>query len=168
MPYKTQSIVRYEEDDAVLPFDDVAVHFDIEATQYAAGTAQFVVSPVQGYITEVRTTVVVTTTNVGTITVEIAGTAVTGLSVTVANSASVGDLDSSTSTSAVDANGKIDKWEDIEIVCNSTPTGGAIQGVVIVQTVVFTAGVDTDPQTTSTDDPRGTLLISTICDGSVE
>ena len=49
---------------------------------------------------------------------------------------------------------------------DSTPSGGAANYFVTVEPLTFVPGPDTDPQTATTEDPRGTILVTTACDGS--
>jgi hypothetical protein len=86
----------------------------VNETDVLAPTSHFIVSPVAGQIESVN---IVTNKAVGTggdVTVEVGGTAVTGLTGVVANSAAVGDNDTddaadlSGATGAIEANGAIE------------------------------------------------------------
>ncbi len=108
----------------------VRVPFFINQTDLLAGTSQYVVSPVAGRIAGVTTVVQTAVTTGGTITVELGGVAVDGLSVVVANSSAAGDIDSDTATSG-HASTAVAAGAAIEIVPSAAfDTAGAINGFV--------------------------------------
>jgi hypothetical protein len=79
----------------------------------------------------VTTVVQTAVTTGGAITVEIGGVAVDGLSVTVANSSAVGDIDSDAPSSPTHATTAIAKDGAIEIVpAAAFATAGALNGVI--------------------------------------
>ena len=167
LPYKAEKMVTYTEDDVSFPVDVEEVQFEYDQTRYIGGTSIFTVSPIAGRITGVNTAVTTLTNGVGAVTVEIGGTAVAGLSVAVASAAAVGVLDSDTPAENDGATTAIAKYGAIEVISDGTPTAGSILGVITVDPLVFVAGPDTDPQTATTEDPRGTVLATTACDASI-
>ena len=168
LPYKAEKVISYTEDDVSFPVDPVAVSVEVDGTRYAAGTDVVVPSPVAGQITEVHSVVTTATSGVSTGTVVVGSTDVGGLSIVIANSASVADLDSDTATSDDDqTTSTIAKHGAIGISPNSTPTGGAANYTILVEPILFIAGPDTDPQTATTTDPRGSIRCTTACDGSI-
>ena len=168
LPYKSEQILDYREDDVRLPVDPVDVLIEVDAVRFAAGTDVVVPSPVAGQITGVNSVVTTATTGASTATVVVVSTDVVGLSIVIAGSASVGDQDSDTATTDDDQpTSRIDKYEAIGISPDSTPSAGAANYLVTVEPLAFVPGPDTDPQTTTTEDPRGTILLTTPCDGSI-
>lgn len=154
-----------------VPKEDVYVPFDIPATQYAGGVSMFIKSPVKGDIVGLHTTISVATTGVGTLTVELEGTAVTGLSTVIAAEA-VGNNDSDVIARGV-ATAAVDILADIEIVGDATPSAGAVVGQVQIHpnsTVVgtFVTGLAQGTKSTATTaDTRGTYAPDTAADGVI-
>lgn len=116
----------------------VQIPFFIPQTEYAAGTSIFVTSPISGRIRNIRSVVMdETTAGVGTFTLEINGSAITGASLVVATGAVRGDFDidavaDSGVPDAANAN-FVAAGERIEIVGDATPTAGAIFGWIEVE-----------------------------------
>lgn len=168
LPYKAEKILAYTEDDVSFPVDPVEVAVEVDAVRYASGADVVVASPIAGQITGVHSVVTTATTGVQTSTVVVGATDVLGLSLVIASSASVAVQDSDVVTTDDDqATSRVDKWEAIGISGDGTPSGGAANYSITVEPLAFIAGVDTDPQTTSTTDPRGTILVTTPCDASI-
>jgi hypothetical protein len=106
------------------------VHFEVTSTDLVAGTSQWVTAPIAGRIMEMEIvvqTAIVADVTPGALTVELAGTAVTGLSCAIADLAAAGtvvnDLTPNGSTTNLVAKG-----DDIEIVpvaieADPTPSG---------------------------------------------
>jgi hypothetical protein len=112
----------------------VYLPFDIPATELSAGTSIELVAPTDGYVEELITVVQTAIVTGGPITASIGVTAVTGLSITVANSATKGTTQSATptagsSTRAVAKNGRIQITPDAAF-----NGGGAVSGVLILRT----------------------------------
>jgi hypothetical protein len=78
----------------------VRLPFEINATDLSAGTAKQLASPIAGRITKLVTNVQVAIVTGGAVTVNIGATPVDGLSITVANSAVVGTVQSDAPTAA--------------------------------------------------------------------
>jgi hypothetical protein len=168
LPYKAEQITGYSEDDVTKPHDPVQVQVEVDAVRYAAGTDTVVPSPVSGQITGVNSVVTTATTGVSTSTVVVVGTDVVGLSLVIATSASVGDQDSDTATTDDDqATSRVDQFEAIGISPDSTPSAGAANYMITVEPIAFVAGDDTATQTATTEDTRGTILVTAPCDGSI-
>jgi len=147
----------------------VAVPFEIPATEYAAGTSIFVTSPVDGFIVGVETVVTTATTGDQTLTVELGTTAVDGLSVAIAGSSAVDTKDSDTA-SYRHATAAVDKGDGIELVITSTPSAGAVNGHIIIETDgptagTLVAGVDL-VATATTGDVRGTFTPEVVANGT--
>lgn len=110
------------------------VDYIINATDLAAGTAQAIIAPCDGYI---ESNTVVVTEAIGTggdITTEIAGTAVTGLTCTLANSAPVGKTVTDTPTTPHDASTKVKRGQKITVTpAAAFATTGAVNGYLTIQ-----------------------------------
>jgi hypothetical protein len=116
------------------------IPFFIPQTEYAAGTSVFVTSPVGGRIRNVRSIVMdEATTGIGTFTLEINGSAVTGASLVVATGAAIGVFDSDAVADSGDpgdaTTNYVSAGQQIEIVGDGTPTAGALMGwIEVVET----------------------------------
>jgi len=171
LPYKSEKLLAYTEDDVSFPVDPVQVFVEVDGVRYAAGTDVFVVSPIAGQITgaqSVMTTVSAAADNVNTVFVGAAAVDVVGLSITITSGAAVGIADSDIVTTDDDqATSRVDQFEAMGISSDGGGTGAA-NWLITVEPLAFLAGPDTDPQTTTTTDPRGTILVTTPCDASIE
>ena len=168
LPYKAETILGYTEDDVALPHDPVQVPVEVDAVRYASGADVVVPSPVAGQITGVNSVVTTGTGGVQTSTVVVGSTDVGGLSLVIANSASVADLDSDTATTDDDqTTSTVAKYGAMGISGDGTPTSGAANYMVTVEPLCFVAGDDTTTQTATTEDTRGTIRVTTACNGSV-
>ena len=169
LPYKSEKLLAYTEDDVSFPFDPVEVLVEIDAVRTASGADVVVVSPIAGQITGVHSVVTTAMTGIQTATVVVGATDVVGLSLVLATSAAVAEEDSDIVTTDDDqATSRVDKFEAIGISGDATPTGGAHTCSITVEPLTFIAGPDTDPQTATTTDPRGTINVTTPCDASIE
>jgi hypothetical protein len=88
----------------------------IEQVDLLAGTSHFVTAPVSGYISKLSTVVKKAVTTGGAITLELGGEGVLGISNTIADSATVGSLVTSTPTKTNDLSTRVAKGDAIEIV----------------------------------------------------
>jgi hypothetical protein len=115
--------------------DDIFVPFSINQTDLLAGTSAEIVAPVKGFV---KGATVIVQTAVGTggdITVKIADTAVTGLTLTVADSATKGTVVTDEATVGAPADREVDKNERIQVVpAAAFATSGAVNGFVIINT----------------------------------
>ncbi len=168
LPYKAEKVLCYTEDDVSFPVTPVDVLVEVDAVRFAAGTDVIVPSPIKGQITGVNSVVTTELVEASTATVIIGSTDVAGLSLVIAASATVATLDSDTATTDDDATGNtVAKYGAMGISPDSTPTAGAANYLITVEPLTFIPGPDTDPQTATTADPRGTILVSTACDASI-
>ena len=168
LPYKTEMIVGYTEDDVIMPHEAVEVLVEVDATRFAAGTDVLVPSPVAGQITGVNSVVTTVTAGISTSTVVVGATDVAGLSLVIASSAAVATLDSDVATTDDDqVTSTVAKYGAMGISPDSTPSAGAANYLVTVEPLCFVAGDDTATQTATTEDTRGTIRVPTACDGSV-
>ena len=138
-----------------------------------AGTSLFLVSPVAGHITKVTTVCQGSVTTGGAVTVELATVAITGLSVTVANSSAAGDVDSDTPTTLYGAGNLVAAGDAIEIVFDAAFNASAdIQVIVEITPIAaakngtFTAGLLSAASDATSADVRGTYAPSVVPDGA--
>jgi hypothetical protein len=168
LPYKAEKMISYTENDVSFPVDPVEVVVEVDAVRYASGADVVLPSPITGYITGVHSVVTTATTGIQTSTVVVGTTDVLGISLVIAATSGVATLDSDVATTDDDqVTSKVAKFGAMGISGNGTPTAGAATYTVTVEPITFIAGVDTDPQTTSTTDPRGTIRCTTPCDASI-
>lgn len=145
--------------------------FYINQTKLLAGTSVWTVAEQGGHIIRGTTVVDTAVTTGGTITVELGGTAVTGLGIVVANSSAVGDIDTDTPTTvdgSVAANIVADRAA-IEIVGDAAfDTAGELAGnIEIASWGIFANGDQTSGgSTATTGDIRGTFVPPAAPDGS--
>ena len=168
LPYKAETVIGYTEDDVSMPYAAVQVPVEVDAVRYASGADVVIPSPVAGQITGVNSVVTTGTGGVQTSTVVVGSTDVAGLSLVIANSASVADLDSD--TAATDNDGgtnTVAKFGAIGISGDGTPTAGAANYMITVEPLAFVAGDDTATQTATTEDTRGTIRLTSACNGSI-
>jgi hypothetical protein len=106
--------------------------FEINATDLSAGTTQYLIAPNAGIIQRVVTCIQVQISTGGVVTASAAGTTVAGVSITVANSAAVGTVQTGTPT-AGDSSAIVAAGASIGILSSAAFTGGGqITGFVEV------------------------------------
>lgn len=162
-------------DGALLPRKPGQVYlpWEIEATELAAGTAENLVSPVAGYINGMRAIVQEAVTTGGAITVEINTTAITGLSVTVADGATAGTRYSDAPTTRHGSDSLVAAGDRITVTpAAAFATAGAVNGLLAINVTpagqldgTFVAGA-TSAATATTGDTRGTYTPSVTPDGA--
>jgi hypothetical protein len=146
---------------------------EIDATRLNAGTSVYLVTPEAGFIERMTTVCTTAITTGGTLTVENATVAVTGLAVVVA-AASVGDMDTDQPAAAVlagnDATGQFAQRGAIEIVGDAAfDSAGALNVEVELNSQgIFQAGIRTaNGSTSTTGDVRGTFRPTVDPDGDI-
>lgn len=168
LPYKAEKIVGYTEDDVQFPVDPVLVPVEIDAVRTASGADVVVPCPIAGQITEVHSVVTTLMSGVQTATVVVGATDVAGLSLVLGTTAAVAEQDSDTATTDDDqVTSRVEKNGAIGISGDGTPTAGAHNCNILVEPLTFVAGDDTATQTATTEDTRGTILLTTTADGSI-
>ncbi len=111
----------------------VRLPFFINQVDLLAATSAELVAPIAGRITKLVTTVQVAVTTGGAVTVEVAGVAVDGLSIAVANGATKGTIQSDTPTAA-HATAVVAVGDRIEIQpATDFDTAGAISGYLEIE-----------------------------------
>jgi len=88
----------------------------IEQTDLLAGTSHFVIAPCSGHVSRLTTVVKKAVTTGGSITLELGGEAVTGISCTIANSDAVNTIKTSVPSVAGAEYARVTKGDAIEIV----------------------------------------------------
>jgi len=153
-----QIAAQYVDGDMIATNERVNIPFEIESTELLAGTSEYVVAPTYGFIKKMVTTVQTAIGTGGTLTVEVETVAVTGLAVVVADSATVGTIDSDEATSEFGSTGEVARDADIEIVGDAAfATTGALNGYIeFTPGGAFVAADETAP-TATTGDVRGTI-----------
>lgn len=166
----TAAVAAVLQDGVRLPPKTV-VGFQLEATELSAGTSEYVVAPEAGFVE--RMTVVVQDAIVtgGNVTAKIATVAITGLTVVVANSATVGTVatDVPTTVNGTGTTERVAQRGAVEVVVDAAFNGGgALNGNIEINSQgIFTAGAQTSGGATSTTgDVRGTFVPPVACDGS--
>lgn len=172
---KVGQIIQEFQDGVALPAKTprarIQVPFVIGATELSAGTAIELISPVAGYISKLVTTVQTAIVTGGAVTVEVATVAVTGLSITVADSATKGTVQSDTPTTPRSSTTIVAVGDRITV----TPAaafngGGALAGYIEIDPIYALDGTfvpavkDTAPSAT-TGDVFGTYDPTDACDG---
>lgn len=110
-----------------------AIPFVIPATELSAGTSTELVSPVTGYVEELQVIVQTAIVTGGAVTANIGTTAITGLSCTVANSATKGTVVTDAATAGTTTR-KVNKGDRIQIVPGAAfDGGGALAGNILIR-----------------------------------
>lgn len=172
LPRVEHILAEMEDGFRVSPATNVFLPWELEATELAAGTAENLVSPVAGYIQRIRGVTQEAIGTGGVITAEINTVAVTGLSITVANSDAAGTRYSDTPTTPRSATTLLAAGDRITITPSAAfATTGAVNGVLeieplgIVGTVVV--GNASAAQSGTSNDVRGTYSPATTPDGAI-
>lgn len=111
----------------------VYLPFFINQTDLLAATSAELISPIAGRITKLMTTIQIAVTTGGVITVEVDATPVDGLSITVADSATKGTIQSDTPTAA-HATAVVAVGSRIEIQpAAEFDTAGAVSGILVIE-----------------------------------
>lgn len=113
----------------------VYLPFDIPATELAAGTTIELISPVAGQVVMMKTIVQTAIVTGGDVSVKIGTTDISGLSITVANSATKGTVQTD-SIANTEATGTVVEGNRIQIVPSAAFNGGgAVSGYLKIQIV---------------------------------
>lgn len=146
--------------------------FQLTEAEMDASGSFWIIPNVTGVIHDAATVVEATVTTGGDITFEIGGTAVDGLTVTIANSSSAGDVDTATATYG-HASTAITAGTAIEIVVPSAVNASApLNGYVGIMRTSQTRGTfvggltPATKSTATTADVRGTYQAAVTLDGS--
>ena len=171
LPYAAQEILGWSEDDVQKGVRrDVPCGSTIWTTNSDASLFGLV-SPVNGFISgQSYVATVANTTATSALTAEIGGTAVAGLSLTLATDENIGDVQTDyTKTNDNGLTSKIAKGGAIESVSDTGGTAGVGHIHYLVdENVLFVDADRTATMTATTGDTRGTVLPYTACDGSTE
>lgn len=111
----------------------IYIPFTIPATELSAGTSIELISPVNGQIVRMSTIIQTAIVTGGDITVKVGTTDVANLSITVANSAAKGDVQTDSIANTV-ASGAVVAGDRIQIVPDAAFNGGgAVSGFIKIQ-----------------------------------
>lgn len=171
LPYKGD-IIWVKENNALVELykRDVTMYATRSAADVVAGFSTWFRSPCPGYVSSlIGTPNGGGSTNDPVVTVELGGTAIVGLTVTIDTSDTAGlTVTDAPTTVAYNANNRLVKNSLIEVLSGAqTSAKGDTVGIVITPTQ-FSLPVLTDPQTTTTGDPRGTYESLMTMDGVKE
>lgn len=112
----------------------VYIPFDIPATELAAGTSIELVAPCAGVVHKLFTIIQTAIVTGGAVTVEINTVAVTGLSITVADSATKGTVQTDTPT-APSTTRTVAEGDRLEVQPSAGFNGGgAVSGYLVIET----------------------------------
>lgn len=114
---------RQELDDQTFKLD-----YFINATDLAAHTSQALVAPFDGYITGIESDVTEVITTGGTVGASVESTTVTGMVITVANSAAAGKHQVAAPSAQQASYTKVSRGQAISITNASFATAGAVKG----------------------------------------
>lgn len=110
--------------------DSVFIPFSIDATDLSAGTSRELIAPIGGIIKAIYSTVQVAISTGGVLTVQVGTTDVVGASITVANSATKGTVQSASSTSPSTTR-TVAKGDRVQVTPSAAFNGGgAINGFI--------------------------------------
>lgn len=167
VPYALMKGVAELVDGAAVPYyaDPVVLMKEINSTDLLAGTSHWLVSPIRGYWTRLTTIVESAVTTGGTLTAEIGGVAVVGLSNVIADAATAGTVVTDTPTDPYGVTGLVAANGALELVGDSA---FATAGVVLQQAEITPVGIipQTKTQTATSYDPRGFYEPSTTPDAA--
>jgi hypothetical protein len=171
LPYKGD-VVWAQENSILVPVytRDVHVWLDRAAAKAVAGGTDFIYAEFPGYV---KTLLGVPAGGGGAtdpvITVELGGTAITGLTVTIDTSDVAGLTVSDTPTTpGYSANNRFITGGKIEIVAGAAAGAFADRIGLVLTPTQFVHPVLTDPQTLTTGDPRGTYEALMVYDDTAE
>lgn len=150
------------------------VYFTMDEVALLLGTTSSpeMISPITGTISKLGVQLRKAVTTGGTVTVKVATTDVTGLTVTVANSDAEGTAYTDTPTTPGDASTVVNKGDRIQVVCaDAFATAGDLEGWIDITPTddcaygTFVAAVGT-LATATTGDVRGTYVPGVATDGT--
>ncbi len=169
LPFKGDVVAAKEAGVQVPLFNrDFTLQAQRDAAAAIAGGSIFLRSPCPGFIKNVfGIPNGGGSTNDPVVTVELGGTAVTGLTVTIDTSNAAGLMVTDTPTTAgYSANNRLVTDSMIELVAASAASAGTDSMGVTITPTQFTLPDLTDPATATTGDPRGTYEALRTLDGS--
>lgn len=127
-PYADADYVKRKMENAAVD----RIQFTVPETELLAGTAIHAVASADGYVSGAYTVVSDAVTTGGSLTVEVNTVAVDGLTVTVADAAAAGDVDSGTAT-ADHSTARVRAGDAITITPSAAFAGaGALNGVLLI------------------------------------
>lgn len=169
LPFKGDVVGAKENGTKVALFNrPFEIWADRAAAKAVAGGSEFIRVPCPGYVKTL-----LGTPNGGggatdpVITVELGGTAITGLTVTIDTSNAAGlTVTDTPTTTGYSANNRLVTNDLVEIVGAAAASAGSDRVGIEIQPTQFIQAVTTDPATATTGDPRGTYEALMTLDGS--
>jgi len=169
LPYKGD-VAWAKENGVLVPIANRDQEFPVDraAAKAVAGGSEFIRIPYPGYVKSLfGTPNGGGSTNDPVITVELGGTAITGLTVTIDTSDAAGLTVTDTPTTVgYSANNRLRANDLVEIVAASAASAGSDRVGVVIASTQFIPGDTTDAATAITGDPRGTYEPILTPDGS--
>lgn len=140
---------------------------DRDAAEAIAGGSKYIRSPFPGFVKTLKgLSSGAGSTNDPVITVTLGGVAITGLTVTIDDNVAGNEVTDIPTTVGYNANNRFIAGGLIAIVGAAAASAGPDRVALELTPTQFTAGVTTDPQTTTTGDPRGTYESLAVFDGA--
>lgn len=140
---------------------------DRDAAEAIAGGSHYIRSPFPGFVKTAKgISAGAGSTNDPVITVTLATVAIIGLTVTVDTSAAGNEVTDTPTTVGYSANNRLIAGTLIAIVGAAAAGAGPDRVGLELTPTQYTPGVTTDPQTTTTADPRGTYEALATYDGA--
>ncbi len=170
LPYKAEKILAYTEDDVSFPHDVAFTsHLVVPGTEYAAGTDIWgSPAPIAGQVTGYKSVLMTAAGGADNLNTPFIGTGavdIVGLSITHTNPTSIGVTDSGTTTETDVPTARIDAGETWGTGNDGGGTGSASY-IMTISPLTFLAGDETTV-TATTNDTRGTILLTTASDSSI-
>jgi hypothetical protein len=146
---------------------------DIAGAAVAGGpSGGWLIAPTPGFVNSIAATANMPagSTNDPAVTVELGGTAITGLTVTIDTSAAAtgAKVTDAPTTVGYSANNRFRPGDLIEVVLSDADSSGQVRVEATLTPTQFTFWDFTDPQTLTTGDPRGTYESIMTPDGAGE
>jgi len=171
VPSVAAVIAELEDGYNIKPPARVFLPWELEQTELLAPTAEDLVCPVDGFIDTSRAAIQGAVTTGGDLTIEVNTVAVTGLSHTVANSATKGTRYEDRPTAPRSSTTAVAKGDRITVTpASAFDTAGSINGALEIEVTglqgTFVGGSTAKP-TATTGDVRGTYAPRSTPDGTI-
>lgn len=168
LPYKGD-IQWAKEANVFVPLQtrDLRVVVDRDAAEAIAGGNHYIKAPFAGFVKTLGgVSAGAGSTNDPAITVNLGGTAITGLTVTIDTSAAANEVTDTPTVLGYNANNRFRAGDLIQIVGTAAASAGPDNVYLELTPTQFSLPDLTDPQTTVTGDPRGTYESNLTPNGS--
>lgn len=140
---------------------------DQDAAEAIAGGSKYFRIPYPGFVKTLKgISSGAGSTNDPIVTVTLGGTAITGLTVTIDSNVAGNEVTDVPTTLGYNANNRFIAGGQVAVVTAAAASAGPQRLGLEITSTQFTPGITTDPQTTSTGDPRGTYESLAVFDGA--